>query len=63
MDELIHRYIRDILAGGRSVGLPAFIYAWLTNLAHGDLNGAQSGDEIYADFLKVGQQVKGQSQG
>lgn len=35
-----------------SNGTPAFIYVWLTNLAHGDLNAAQFADESYFEFLK-----------
>lgn len=29
-----------------------FIYTWLTNLAHGDLNAAQFADESYLKFLQ-----------
>ncbi|ODN02078.1 hypothetical protein Ocin01_04570 [Orchesella cincta] len=52
VDETIHKYIGDLLSMSARNETPVFIYTWLTNLAHGDLNAARHADESYLQFLK-----------
>lgn len=42
----------DLLSVSSRNNTPVFIYTWLTNLAHGDLNAAQFADESYFSFLQ-----------
>ena len=52
MDQVLLQYINDLLNVSKEKRIPVFLYSWMTNLAHEDINSAKHGDGIYADFLK-----------
>lgn len=52
MDEMILQYINDLLKLSTKQYTPLFLYSWLTNMAHNDVNAAQFGDKTYANFIR-----------
>lgn len=50
-DELMFRYILDIVELAASNTAPVFVHSWLTSLAHHSYNNLQFGDNSIANFI------------
>jgi hypothetical protein len=49
---MVLEYISKIMQISNELKVPSFIYSWMTNIAHGDLNQAQGADFTYETFIR-----------
>jgi len=52
MEEVLLRYIQDLMEFSYTSKTPLFVASWLTQLAHDSLNSLQFGDSTFASMLE-----------